>query len=119
MEDQYFPVTANNKECVDLARKAIAERVGDVIEDSDPWMASETFAITESTYPGLFTFTGVKNEALGTGANHHTPEFDIDESGLKVGVEAALAYVLAMLEEKPEIKSFHKEDLKLMLERAE
>ena len=47
------------------------------------------------------------------------PEFDIDESGLKVGVEAALAYVLAMLEEKPEIKSFHKEDLKLMLERAE
>lgn len=119
MEDQYFPVTANNKECVDLARKAIAERVGDVMEDTEPWMASETFAITESTYPGLFTFTGVKNEALGTGANHHTPEFDIDESGLKVGVEAALAYVLAMLEEKPEIKSFHKEDLKLMLERAE
>ena len=82
-------------------------------------MASETFAITESTYPGLFTFTCVKNEALGTGANHHAPEFDIDENGLKVGVEAALAYVLAMLEEKPEIKSFHKEDLKLMLERAE
>ncbi len=117
VEDQYFPVTANNKDCVDLAKKAIAEKVGDIMEDTDPWMASETFSMTESMYPGLFTFTGIKNETLGTGANHHTPEFDIDESGLKYGVEAALAYVLTMLEEKPEIK-FQPADLESLLEGA-
>ena len=117
VEDQYFPVTANNKDCVDLAKRAIAEKVGDIMEDTDPWMASETFSMTESMYPGLFTFTGIKNETLGTGANHHTPEFDIDESGLKYGVEAALAYVLTMLEEKPEIK-FQPADLESLLEGA-
>ncbi len=117
VEDQYFPVTANNKVCVDLAKKAIAERVGDIMEDTDPWMASETFSMTESMYPGLFTFTGTKNEVLGTGANHHTPEFDIDESGLKYGVEASLAYVLAMLEEKPEIP-FQPAGLESLLEGA-
>ena len=117
VEDQYFPVTANNKDCVDLAKKAIAEKVGDIMEDTDPWMASETFSMTESMYPGLFTFTGIKNETLGTGANHHTPEFDIDESGLKYGVEAALAYALTMLEEKPDIP-FQPADLESLLEGA-
>ena len=117
VEDQYFPVTANNKDCVDLAKKAIAEKVGDIMEDTDPWMASETFSMTESMYPGLFTFTGIKNETLGTGANHHTPEFDIDESGLKYGVEAALTYALTMLEEKPDIP-FQPADLESLLEGA-
>lgn len=116
--DQYFPVTANTKECVDLAKKAISEQVGDIMEDTEPWMASETFSITESTYPGIFTFTGAKDEEVGSGANHHTPEFDIPEKGLKYGVEASLAYVLAMLKEKPEITSFHKADLDEMLELA-
>ncbi len=117
VEDQYFPVTDNNKDCVTLAKRAIAERVGDIMEDTDPWMASETFSMTESIYPGLFTLTGAKNDALGTGANHHTPEFDLDESGLKCGVEASLAYVLAMLEEKPHI-AFTPGDLDAILDGA-
>ena len=118
VEDQYFPVTHNNKECVDLARKAIAEEVGDIMEDTEPWMASETFSMTESMYPGLFTFTGAKDEEVGSGANHHTPEFDLSEKGLKQGVEAALATVLDMLKEKPEIQSFQPADLEEMLELA-
>ena len=101
-----------------MAKKAISEQVGDIMEDTEPWMASETFSITESTYPGIFTFTGAKDEEVGSGANHHTPEFDLSEKGLKYGVEASLAYVLAMLKEKPEIKSFHKADLDQMLELA-
>ena len=116
--DQYFPVTANNKICVDLARKAIAEKVGDIMEDTEPWMASETFSMTESMYPGLFTFTGAKDDEVGSGANHHTPEFDLAEKGLKYGVEAALATVTAMLEEKPDLSSFQPADLETMLELA-
>ena len=35
--------------------------------------------------------------AASSGANHHTPEFDIAEEGLLYGVAAALGYVLNYL----------------------
>ena len=36
---------------------------------------------------------GIKNDELGSGANHHTPEFDLDEDGLTYGTAAAVSYV--------------------------
>lgn len=119
--DQYFPPTVNTKECVALARKVVSEIVGkDVVDLSCPmWMATETFSITESTWPGVFFFTGVKDTAVGSGAGHHTPKFDIAEEGLVTGVKAALAYVLAVLKEKPETPSFKKADLESMLKLTE
>lgn len=120
VEDQYFPVTMNTKECVDLARRVIPEAAGeDVLMDIQPWMASETFALTELVYPGVFTFTGIQDEETGSGANHHTPEFDIGEKGLAYGVTASLAYVLAMLKEKPDLSSFEKKPLEPMLRLVE
>ena len=82
-------------------------------------MAAETFALTESVYPGVFAFVGIKNEELGSGGNHHTPEFDIDEKGLTAGVAAALASVLAFLREKPDCPSFHRKALAPMVELTE
>lgn len=94
----------NNEFCADLAEKAITKYIGaDTLYNAEPWMASETFALTQRLYPGLLTFTGIMNKEKGTGANHHTPEFDIDEDGLATGVEAAMGYVLDYLAEKPEI----------------
>ena len=55
-----------------------------VIYDCEPWMASETFSYMCSLFPGVETFVGIKNDELGSGANHHTPEFDLDEDGLDV-----------------------------------
>ena len=81
--------------------------------------AAETFALTESVYPGVFAFVGIKNEELGSGGNHHTPEFDIDEKGLTAGVAAALASVLAFLREKPDCPSFHRKALAPMVELTE
>ncbi len=120
LEDQFFPATVNTKEMTDMGRKAIEETLGEgTLFEMAPWMAAETFSITELTYPGIFAFTGIQNEALGSGANHHTPEFDIDERGLVSGVEAALACVLTMLREKPACPSFHKQDLESMLKLTE
>lgn len=118
VEDQYFPVTQNTKECAALARRAIVE-AGGAAADMEPWMAAETFALTESVYPGVFAFVGIKNEELGSGGNHHTPEFDIDEKGLTAGVAAALASVLAFLREKPDCPSFHRKALAPMVELTE
>lgn len=119
--DQYFPPTVNTKECVDLARQAVKDRVGaDVLEEDCPmWMATETFSITEATWPGVFFFTGIQDDKVGSGAGHHTPKFDIAEEGLVTGVKAALAYVLAILEKKPDIRSFKKTDLESMLKLME
>lgn len=121
MEDQYFPVTVNTKECVDLARAAVIENCGEETLDIDCplWMATETFSITESTYPGVFFFTGIYDEEAGSGSGHHTPAFDIGEKGLVTGVAAALSYVLAVLEKKPKIESFIPTDLESMLTLTE
>ena len=117
--DHYFRATVNTKECVDVARKAIEEAAPGMLSETDPWMATETFAITESVYPGVFTFTGILDEEEGTGANHHTPEFDVPEKSLVCGVIAALAYTLSMLENFPQITSFEKENLDKMLKMIE
>ena len=121
VEDQYFPVTVNTKECVDLARKAVVENLGEGALDRDcpMWMATETFSITESTWPGVFFFTGINDPAVGSGSPHHTPKFDIAEEGLITGVAAALSYVTAVLKEKPKTPSLHKVDLESMLKLTE
>ena len=121
VEDQYFPVTVNTKECVDLARKAVVDQLGEGALDRNcpMWMATETFSITESTWPGVFFFTGIYDKDVGSGSPHHTPKFDIAEEGLVTGVAAALSYVTAVLKEKPETPSFHKVDLESMLKLTE
>lgn len=121
VEDQYFPVTVNTRECVDLARKAVRENCGTgALDPNCPmWMATETFSITESIYPGVFFFTGIYDETVGSGSGHHTPAFDIGEKGLVTGVAAALSFVLAALKEKPKCNSFQPADLESMLKLIE
>lgn len=117
LEDQYFPVTVNNSEMVDIARRAVKTYMGEeaVDENCSMWMATETFSITESAYPGAFFFTGIMDEKVGSGSPHHTAKFDIAEEGLVTGVGAAVSFVYTLLKEKPEIKSFTPKDLEEML----
>lgn len=122
LEDQYFPVTYNTKECVDIARRAVAEHMGkDAVDLNCPmWMATETFSITESIWPGVFFFTGIYDPEVGSGSGHHTPKFDMAEDGLVAGAGAALSYVMTMLKEQPEIPSFKREEnVEEMLKLAE
>ena len=44
--------------------------------------------------------------AASSGANHHTPEFDIAEEGLLYGVAAALGYVLNYFRCPPDLSGF-------------
>lgn len=94
---------ACRKTYIDSIKKQIGE---DVIYDCEPWMASETFSYMCSLFPGVETFVGIKNDELGSGANHHTPEFDLDEDGLIYGTAAAVSYVLEYLENTPDTSAF-------------
>ena len=103
MPEPLFEVQ-NNPVCVAIAEKAVEKYIGaDALTDCTPWMASETFAITSRLYPGVLTFTGIENEEKGCGANHHTPEFDLDEDGLTYGAATCLGFALDYLAEKPNI----------------
>ena len=99
--------TENNPACrktyLDSVKKYISEKA---IYDCEPWMASETFSYMCSLFPGIETFVGIKNDQLGSGANHHTPEFDLDEDGLIYGTAAAVSYVLGYFENTPDTSAF-------------
>ncbi len=85
----------NNPTCAEIAQNAVKKYVGeDALAKAQPWMACESMQAFLKYWPGVITFTGIKNDAMGTGANHHTPEFDLDEKGMIAGVAAAVGYVV-------------------------
>lgn len=104
--EQLLP-TENYPACRKTYLDSIKKQIGeDVIYDCEPWMASETFSYMCSLFPGVETFVGIKNDELGSGANHHTPEFDLDEDGLTYGTAAAVSYVLEYFENTPDTSAF-------------
>ncbi|MCI8510904.1 MAG: amidohydrolase [Lachnospiraceae bacterium] len=103
MKDPLFECY-NNPACSEIARNAVKKYIGeDALTVAEPWMASESMQAYLKFWPGVLTFTGIKSSAVGSGANHHTPEFDVDEDGLPYGVAAAIGYVVDFLNYEGEI----------------
>ena len=94
----------NNPTCSKIAKEAVAKHLGpDAVTTTIPWMASESMNMYLKLWPGVISFTGIMNEELGSGANHHTAEFDIDEKGMITGVAAAISYVTEFLNYEGEV----------------
>lgn len=92
----------NHPEAAVRAKQAIARNVGMLsLTAASPWMASESMSAYLKLWPGVLTFTGIRNEKVGAGANHHTPQFDLDEAALLPGAAAACAFALDYLRERP------------------
>lgn len=103
----YLPPTAGEPHCMELfAREADRALGAGTVISCPMWMASETFSYMTNMYPSAFCFLGIRNEALGSGANHHTPEFDVDERVMPIGVTAAVAYARAFLSGAPDTGEF-------------
>ena len=93
----------NNARAAEMMRQAIVQNIGtESLIECQPWMASETMSAYLKLWPGVLTFTGIRNEELGSGANHHTPQFDVDEAALLPGSAAACGYVLRFFSERPD-----------------
>jgi amidohydrolase len=58
---------------------------------------TEDFSYYQKVIPGFFWFLGAGNEKLGITAPHHSPEFNIDESVLVLGVKVASNQLLDYL----------------------
>lgn len=94
----------NNPVCSQIAKNAVKTYIGeDAVTVTAPWMASESMQAYLKLWPGVITFTGIQSKEVGSGANHHTPEFDVDEKGMIYGVAAALGYVKDFLNYEGEI----------------
>lgn len=105
--EQFFYPVMNHSGLAELAQKSIKEKLGEEYYlAAQPWMASETFSYLSSMYPSVLSFTGIKNDQLGSGANHHTPKFDLDEKGLIYGAAAAICYAMSYLENPPATEDF-------------
>lgn len=97
MKQPGYPVI-NNHELSVLAKKSVIKSIGEEsLVSCDPWMASESMGYYLKEYPGVFAFLGIANKKLGTGAAHHNPFFDIDDSSLKNGVASTVQFALDFL----------------------
>ena len=63
-------------------------------EENPPSMGGEDFSYFLQNRPGAYVYTGVRNSELGADYPHHHPKFDIDEAGMKAGLETLLRTVM-------------------------
>jgi amidohydrolase len=94
-----YPVV-NNTELARFTADAVEEIYpGRIVTDEQYiWYAAESFSKYSSLAPTVFTFVGIKNEALGSGAEHHNDRFDIDEDALQYGLGSMVQFAVKYLE---------------------
>jgi amidohydrolase len=87
----HYPVTFNdvaltNKMLPSLLKTAGTDKVDLVPAET----GAEDFSFFQEKAPGLYFFLGglPKGKDKKTAASHHTPDFYIDESGFKLGINA-------------------------------
>ena len=89
----------NDKYYSDIITQRLTDVLGaDAVVQSEPWYASESFSMYLKNWPGVMGHLGIRNEELGSGAEHHNSKFDIDEKCLRIGAIATIEYVLGVIE---------------------
>jgi len=81
-------VTFNEPSLVEETLPVMRRVVGEAnLISRKPQMGAEDFSYFQKVIPGFFYFLGVGNRAKGITAMIHTPEFDVDEESLVIGVK--------------------------------
>ncbi len=87
----HYPVTYNDPALTAKMLPSLQRTAGDSnVVLMTPITGAEDFSFFEQKVPGVFIFLGGMKKGANplTTPSHHTPDFYIDESGLKLGVEA-------------------------------
>jgi len=107
-----YPVTYNN---IDLTKQMTPtlQRVAGIenVILSRAVTGAEDFSFYAQEAPALFMFLGgkAKETDAKTVPSHHTPDFYIDESGMKLGVRTLVNLTLDYMEQHPKAKVKAKE----------
>lgn len=99
-----YPPVYNHPEESELFSLLMKRTFSDAqVMEVAPMMGAEDFAYYLKERPGMFFFTGARNEELGAKYAHHHPKFDIDEKGMLYAAKALLTlvyhYVVAPINE--------------------
>ncbi len=85
--DVGYPFLTNDVATTQVARKAAEEYLGaENIVDLDLWLGAEDFAYYTHEVPSTFYRLGTGNETKGTTHGVHTPNFNIDENAIELGI---------------------------------
>ncbi|MDB5190702.1 MAG: N-acyl-L-amino acid amidohydrolase [Segetibacter sp.] len=97
----HYPVTFNDVALTEKMLPSLRKTAGaDNVVLRPAVTGAEDFSFFQEKVPGLFIFLGgmPKGKDPQTAASHHTPDFFIDESGFKLGVNAMSNLVLDYME---------------------
>jgi amidohydrolase len=93
------PLTYNDPALVEATLPTLRRVLGEKnLVSPRPQMGAEDFSEYQHVIPGFFYFLGVGNKAKGITAMIHTPEFDVDEESLVIGVKAMSNALMDYLE---------------------
>lgn len=93
------PPTINDTALVEKSLPSLRRVLGaGQVVERPPVMGAEDFAFYQKQIPGAMFWLGVGNPARGITAMLHTPEFDVDEEALVVGVKAMAALLTDTLD---------------------
>lgn len=96
------PITYNEPKLVEECLPAVRRIVGETnVLARKPVMGAEDFAFYQQVIPGFYYWLGVANPARGITAMIHTPEFDVDEDCLVIGVKVMANLAADFLERRP------------------
>jgi amidohydrolase len=96
-----FPVTYNDPALTDKMLPTLQQAAGkENVVVTVPQTGAEDFSFYQQKVPGLFFILGgmPKGGNPLTAPSHHTPDFFIDESGLKLGVQTLCSLALDYME---------------------
>jgi amidohydrolase len=93
-------VTYNEPKLVEEMLPTLRRMVGPSnLVTRKPQMGAEDFSYYQKVIPGFFYFLGVGNRAKGITAQIHTPDFDVDEESLVIGVKTMANVLLDYLDQ--------------------
>jgi len=85
--DVGYPYLTNDPETTQTARQAATAYLGEEnIVDLDLWMGAEDFAFYSHEVPCSFYRLGTGNKTKGTTNGVHTPNFNVDEDAIELGI---------------------------------
>ena len=98
----HYPVTYNDPDLTTQMLPTLRRTAGeDGVELIDALTGAEDFSFFAREVPGLYVFIGGKplDVPEDVSVSHHTPDFFIDESGMKLGVRTYLNLALDYMEQ--------------------
>ncbi|MFY0606238.1 MAG: amidohydrolase [Cyclobacteriaceae bacterium] len=101
--DPHVPVTYNDPDLTKQTVPYIEKMIGaENVKTRQAMTGAEDFSYYANEVPGFFFFVGGCPEGTdpATAAPHHTPDFYVDDSGMKTGVKAMLAATLGYMYSK-------------------